>query len=183
MKKGVSSGLPASIMSGKSILIISVIFISTLSFSLGYMVGKNGDRYSERELIKTRTEPLESSPGEAFDRTVEKIIRQDMEHPGNSGGPGNEEIVRPSHEQKPAGNEGPRYTIQIGAFKKSRDAERLKKILAKKGFESYIVTVSFSRGKLFKVRTGKYEEKAEADRRASKIRTIKGLDAIVLLEK
>ncbi len=190
MKRGFSSNIPDALLSGKSILILIVIMISAFSFSLGYLVGKKSDNFSEKTLIEAKKRPVESSPpvsADEFDRTIDKIIKQDL------GVSRDTKHVAVKAETKSAGKskemaagdivDGKVYTIQVGAFKKMKDAERLKKRLDKKGYDSYIVTVNFKKGNLYKVRAERYDTKSEAEANAAEIKKLKGLDAFVLVEK
>lgn len=190
MKRGFSSNIPDALLSGKSILMLIVIMISAFSFSLGYLVGKKSDNFSEKTLIEAKTEPIESSPpiaDDEFDRTIDKIIKQDLDvssdlkHVAAEAAP--KSMDKSNETDKKEIIDGNVYTIQVGAFKKIKDAERLKERLDKKGYNSYIVTVNLKKGNLYKVRAERYNTKSEAEANANKIKKIKGLDAFVLVEK
>ncbi len=190
MKRGFSSNIPDALLSGKSILIIIVIMISAFSFSLGYLVGKKSDNFSEKTLIEAKKRPIESPPpvsADEFDRTVDKIIKQDLNVSRDTKHVSvKTETKRPEISKEKAADDiidGKVYTIQVGAFKKIRDAERLKKRLDKKGYNSYIVTVKLKTGKLYKVRADRYDTKSEAEANAAEIKKLKGLDAFVLVKK
>jgi cell division septation protein DedD len=190
MKRGFSSNIPDALLSGKSILILIVIMISAFSFSLGYLVGKKSDNFSEKTLIEAKKRPIESPPpvsADEFDRTVDKIIKQDMDVSRDTKHVAVKAETKSSERSKEMAtkdiDDGRVYTIQVGAFKKIKDAERLKKRLDKKGYESYIVTVKFKKGNLYKVRAERYDTKSEAEAHATEIKKLKGLDAFVLVEK
>jgi len=189
MKKGIFAVIPPALMTGKSLIIISAVVISAFSFSLGYIVGKREDTVRERRLVETRQPPREkrdTADRDDFDRTVEKIIRQDLDLASGKKAVGqrHEEIVKDSSEAvTPAENGNGRYTIQVGAFTRRSDAERLSKRLEEKGFGSYIVTVKSRRGRLFKVRVNRYADRKEAEKDAARIKRMKGLDALVMVSR
>jgi cell division protein FtsN len=190
MKKGIQSNIPEFFFSGKSILIIIVILISGFSFSLGYLVGKKSDSFSDRKLVERKADvppvPPPVSPDE-FDRTVDAIIKQDLEISGNVEHPANGKAELTKLEAptsaSPRKTDNTIYSIQVGAFKRLSDAERLKTRLDNNGFSSYILTVKLKKGTLYKVRAGRYDERSEAEEYASDIKKMKGLDAFVLIER
>lgn len=190
MKRGFSSNIPDALLSGKSVLMLIVIMISAFSFSLGYLVGKKSDHFSEKTLIEAKRMPVESSPPIAdddFDRTIDKIIKQDLDMSRDTKHVAVKADTKNSEASSSRATkeiiDGKVYTIQVGAFKKMKDAERLKERLDKKGYNSYIVTVNLKRGNLYKVRAERYDNKSEAESNAAKIKKLKGLDAFVLVEK
>lgn len=54
------------------------------------------------------------------------------------------------------------FTVQVGAFQGSANAEKLKGALKKKGFSSYVVEENGGSGKFYKVRVGKVKSRSEA---------------------
>lgn len=54
------------------------------------------------------------------------------------------------------------FTVQVGAFQGSANAEKLKGALKNKGFSSYVVEENGSSGKFYKVRVGKVKSRSEA---------------------
>lgn len=190
MKKGIQPDISEFFFSGKSILIIIVIIISGFSFGLGYLVGKRSDSFSEKKLVekKNNIDPVPQSVSpEEFDRTLDKIIHQDLELTRNSEPASSETEVRSDEEplKKTSSDitEQKIYRIQVGAFKRLADAKRLKQKLDINGFNSYILTVKLKKGDLYKVRAGKFNSLSEAEEQASEIKKMKGLDAFVLIEK
>ncbi len=190
MKKGVSSGIPETLLSGKTIIILAVITISALSFSLGYFAGKKSGNFRDRTLIETRADPIETQPSirpDDFDKEIENVIKQDLEvsadikHVSVTSPSGEYKTTRKAIEE--SGPDGKVYSVQVGVFKKTADAERLKNKLQDRGYDSYIVTVQYSKGYLYKVRADRYRSREEAEMNAARIKKIKGLDAFVLVEK
>jgi tetratricopeptide (TPR) repeat protein len=62
------------------------------------------------------------------------------------------------------------YSVQVGSFKNSRNAERMVKELANSGYESYIEPPSVSGGNLYRVKAGKCGSKEDAESLAAKLR-------------
>ncbi len=62
------------------------------------------------------------------------------------------------------------YSVQVGSFKNSRNAERMVKELADSGYESYIEPPSVSGGNLYRVKAGKCGSKVDAESLAAKLR-------------
>ena len=69
------------------------------------------------------------------------------------------------------GGKNPSYTVQLGAFKNPADARQLKAKIEKKGYKVFISADKDSKGhKVYKVRTGDYKDKKEAEVHAIKLR-------------
>ena len=62
------------------------------------------------------------------------------------------------------------YSVQVGSFKNSRNAERMVRELADSGYESYIEPPGGSGGKLYRVKAGKCGSKEDAEDLAAKLR-------------
>ncbi len=72
------------------------------------------------------------------------------------------------------------FTVQIGAFQSPADARNLKALFDKKGFKTYIVATKDTKGRMvYKVRTGEYSEKKDAEVLALKLRKTEGLNTYV----
>lgn len=86
-----------------------------------------------------------------------------------------------AHDTSPAGAEQhTSFTVQIGAFKSPADARRLKDSFEQKGLKTYIEASKDAKGRtVYKVRTGEYREKKEADVLALKLRKTEGLHTYV----
>ncbi|UCG77309.1 MAG: SPOR domain-containing protein [Nitrospirota bacterium] len=190
MKKGVSSGVSDALLGGKTAIILAVITISAFSFSLGYFAGKKSGNFEERNLIEAKIEKDKNKPAvspDEFDREIDRAIKKDLEVAPDvkrvsvTSPSGEYETSRLAIENvEPDGNT---YSVQVGAFKKLEDAKRLKNRLTDHGYNSYIVTVNYAKGNVYKVRADRYASREEAELSAHKIKQIKGLDAFVLIEK
>ena len=79
---------------------------------------------------------------------------------------------------KPVSNV-PRYTVQVGAFSDMQKAHEARSTLEKAGIKTYTQVVTTPDGKRTRVRAGPWEDKAEAEKTAEKIKKLK-LPATVL---
>jgi len=73
----------------------------------------------------------------------------------------------------------PRYTVQVGAFADAKKAQEVRATLEKAGIKTYTQVVTTADGKRTRVRAGPWENKAEADKTAEKIKKL-NLSAAVL---
>lgn len=85
----------------------------------------------------------------------------------------------PGMKQKPAPERPVLYTVQIGAFKGQAEAEQVKEKFDKKGFKTYITVAKSSAGKVYKVRTGEFAERKDAEVLSLKLKKTEGLTAFV----
>jgi len=87
----------------------------------------------------------------------------------------------PEPEPAPAfeagGAEG-RYSLQIGAFKRPENSEKVIQALQSRGYEPYVIEER-KRNVLRTVRIGRYADRTEALRAASDFRRREGMEAIV----
>jgi cell division septation protein DedD len=73
-----------------------------------------------------------------------------------------------------------RYTVQIGAFKNTEDANYLKTAFEKKGYKPFISQVKDPKGgKIYKVKTGEFRDKKDAEVLALKLKKTEGLHTYV----
>jgi DedD protein len=78
-----------------------------------------------------------------------------------------------------AAEAAPRYAVQVGAFADAKKAQEVRATLEKAGFKTYAQVVTTADGKRTRVRVGPWENKAEADKTAEKIKKL-NLPAAVL---
>jgi cell division septation protein DedD len=72
------------------------------------------------------------------------------------------------------------YAVQIGAFKSSEEAKQLKTRFEKKGYTSFVSVVKDKKGnKIYKVKTGEFSDKKDADVLALKLKKTEGLHTYV----
>jgi cell division septation protein DedD len=69
----------------------------------------------------------------------------------------------------PTEPKGSGYAIQVAAFSARGEAETIVTRLGGKGYAAYLVTPQAGQPPLFRVRVGKFRERAEAERVASRL--------------
>ena len=75
------------------------------------------------------------------------------------------------------------YTVQIGAFRNIAEAKQLKAKFEKKGYKSFISAGKNKKSqKIFKVKSGEFREKKDAEVLALKLRKTEGLQTYVTLK-
>ena len=198
---------PSAFMVGKEFIIVLVIVFSGLSFTLGYFVGKSGDRkaqpalqpvespdLSQKQELPPAPASLAAAPAPEQTQAVPAPIRE----PVTKIMPAAEKPARPKSAQsqlaEPAQEKSAQkadsaaakesknamYSVQIGAFKNIADAKNMKAKFDRKGYKAFI---SESRNKkaqkIFKVKTGEFREKKEAELLALKIKKTEGLQTYV----
>lgn len=209
---------------GKEFLIVIVVVFSSLSFVLGFFVGKNnegkradavaqgtavqtevqarqsvpppqtapskpdtapaGDVRAELPAEKAAITPSaapESRPQEAREMTdgpQEAPAKSDQNPSKQSNNKA--QIVTIIEKPSKTGQNITVYTVQLGALKSPAEARALKAKFAKKGYKTYITIGKNKDGeKIYKVRTGGFEEKKDAETLSLKLKKNDGLNAFV----
>lgn len=158
---------------GRSIFITAILITSALSFTLGYFVGK---------IARPQPQPVENSITATRQASTEqKAVAPTLQPEQTQKTPETQQTQETQETQKT--RETPKtkkYTVQVGAFQNASDAERLKEKLDKKGYKTYINTSETKKHeKLYKVRTGEFKSRKEAEILSIKIRKTEGLQAFV----
>ncbi|MDH5203805.1 MAG: SPOR domain-containing protein [Nitrospirota bacterium] len=187
---------------GRGFIIVAIFITSSLSFTLGYFVGKSGHSRVENQqfspALQERIEQKNIAP-EAKDAVSQqseqpqKTLQPETQHTQETSLA--QEIKKPIetkptqetakvHETKETvKSKGKtktpqkiKYTVQVGAFTDASEADALKTKLNKKGYKAY-VTQSESKNdkKLFKVKIGEFNTKNKAELLSIKIRKTEGL--------
>ncbi len=211
-------------MVGREFIIAVVVVFSSLSFTLGYFVGKNNAEKKAEAVVQTGLKPDDVEPHQIGPAAQPQPPRSE----GQSAGGGmpvremtaQKTVSLPSGESRIEGktaevpketvNDIPKedakkelressqaegkpyvksgasetvYTVQLGALKNAGEARRLKAKYAKKGYKLYI-TGSRSKGKvkIYKVRTGEFREKKDAEILALRLKKNEGLSAFVTVK-
>ena len=97
------------------------------------------------------------------------------------------ETLKPAAKPQPAETapakeevSAPLYAVQMGAFKSRSEADRCRSKYAKKGYKIYISVVKAERHlKVYKVKTGEFRERKDAELLAVKLKKLEGLHAFV----
>ncbi len=181
MKKGnLKETLPFAF--GRGVIIVAIIIPATLSFILGYFVGKsttqeNHEMKQLQEIQSNTVQPKETqSQQQAQSQVSEPSAGQDIQ-PAES-----HKAAKDSQQaQKPIAI---LYTVQVGAFKNAADADAIKKKLEKKGYKTYMtLSESKKEGGLYKIWVGKFSTRKQAEALSIKIKKTEGLQAFVTVKK
>ena len=225
MNQRLSARVPKRLLSGNTLLILIIILCSSLSFLLGYFVGRtqsplessttsfhkvitgSDDTASQSQNLLLPPEDNRSDE-EAADRAevaavdvlqeiqaIEDSVSAagDLEHESEDGmetpdievikealpgmkGP----VTRSLNAQFTSGKKVSYfYTIQAGAFRNKREAERLKEILSRKGYTARLAAHG-SKEVLYKVWIGSFKSKENAEAHALKFTRNERLKSFVV---
>jgi len=195
---------PSGYKLGREFIIVLVIIFSGLSFTLGYFVGKSGTPKPEQtlqavespaQLQKDELPPvplsqaIATSPEQSQTTApVQQSVLPPYKEPVSSIASATEKpaVERSAQNIEPASAMGSKnviYTVQIGAFKNIVEAKQLKTIFDKKGYKIFISAGKNNKAqKIFKVKTGEFKEKKEAEVLALKLRKTENLQTYVTLK-
>jgi cell division septation protein DedD len=176
----------------KWLVIIAILITSSLSFTLGYLVGKRvsfpvvnqtsvipGQEITEQKNIKLE-EKATAIPQQTqeIQLPVETQQKETQQAQQNNKAKGTKEVRKIQEPQKIPKTR--KYTVQAGAFNDISDANALKAKLDKKGYKTYITLSETQKHKKFyKVRIGNFATRKEAEIISIKIKTIEGLNTFV----
>ncbi len=180
---------------GKWTVIIAILITSSLSFTLGYFVGKS---FQPPVVNQTTVIPvqesaeqknIESEKKEALVRQPEQTQKpQETQQTVKAQQTQETKKTQITKETKQTTEtketkktlKTKRYTVQTGAFKDVSDANALKSRLDKKGYKTYIApTETKTHKKLYKVMVGDFVTRKEAEVLSIKIKKAEGLKTFV----
>jgi cell division septation protein DedD len=116
------------------------------------------------------------APGEV--KPAERAKEADVK-PANESSLAPVQGIRPDASVKQNREDG-LYAVQLGAFKNRGEAERFRAKYSKKGYKIYIrVLKAQKNSKIYKVKTGEFREKKDAEILSLKLKKTEGLDAFV----
>jgi cell division septation protein DedD len=194
---------------GKGSIIFFIILISSLSFMLGYFVGKkmNGgfETRTAQFSFSENSEYNEPSPGhsqknpESRDNISLSLPSQNTEPSQKISSNQNNKVQKITKNQQPVrtpepsqkkiyqdtkkqetSSESIQYTVQVGAFRNAHDAEMLKEQLDKKGYNVYIsLSETKNHETIHKVRVGAFSTRKHAETLALKIKQAEALNTFV----
>jgi len=200
---------PSGFLLGKEFIIVLVIIFSGISFTLGYFVGRNtvdiaptAQLHAEVAAQQARQDaqpplpaqpPLQQPENTAAADAATAQSGQQASAPVAAEKPA---ATAPQVQQKNAdtgdksaarntgdtrNSEKPRlFTVQIGAFKSIAEAKQLKMKFEKKGYKPFISPVKDKKGnKIYKVKTGEFADKKDAEVLALKLKKTEGLHTYV----
>lgn len=185
----------------KWVIIVSIVIVSSLSFLLGYYVGKKDLPFSNNQMSIIPTEgsvvqndtetadegitppdtdqkhevysPEESQPGEEQQNTY----RTDQAAVDK-----NNQVSHQKQKPQPprTGTANITYAVQTGAFKSPDEADSLRESLEKKGYTAYIIRTETKKHEiLYKVMIGEFRTRREAEVLSLRIKKAEGLQAFV----
>lgn len=180
---------------GKWIVIIAILITSSLSFTLGYFVGKS---FQPPVVNQTTVIPVQES---AEQKNIESEKKEALvQQPEQTQKPQEtQQTVKAQQAQETKKTQitketkqttetketkktlkTRKYTVQTGAFKDISDANTLKSRLDKKGYKTYIApTETKTHKKLYKVMVGDFVTRKEAEVLSIKIKKAEGLKTFV----
>ncbi|MDA8079087.1 MAG: SPOR domain-containing protein [Nitrospiraceae bacterium] len=190
---------------GKEFLIVLVVICSSLSFTAGYFVGRNNPdqrpgtaaRVADIPSAQSKPEdpqPLQpqtaDQPREAATQPVQRATEMPAEKTvvpkktADQKGSGQTAGGESGREAKKAvTSDSEIYTVQLAALKNPAEARRLKEKMTKKGFKVQIIAAKNKKNeKIYKIRTGEFREKKDADILALKLKKNEGLNTFVSLK-
>jgi cell division septation protein DedD len=168
---------------GRGFFIIVILIPVSLSFILGYFVGKstvkeNPEVKQFQEVQNNTIHPLETQSPEPNQSQVSEPVAGKGVQPAES----QSKTVRESQRSKMPSVT--LYTVQVGAFKNASDADALKKKLEKKGYKTSMApSESKKEGALYKVWVGKFSTRKDAETLSMKIKKTESLQAFVTVKK
>jgi DedD protein len=190
---------------GRGFIITAIFITSSLSFTLGYFVGRSGHSRVENQQLspaqQERTEQknrvpenkeaaiqqLQQSQKTPQPETLQTQQTQETRLPKESKEITETKLTQETTktseakdtmkpQEKTKTPQKIKYTVQVGAFTDSSEAEALKTKLDKKGYKAYVTQSETKRNKkLYKVRIGEFSTKKEAELLSIKIRKTEGL--------
>jgi cell division septation protein DedD len=178
----------------KWLVIMAILITSSLSFTLGYLVGRKvgfpvvnqtsvipGQEITEQKNIKLEKketaiqQPKLTQEIQLPGETQQKETQQAQQ---NNKAMGTKEVRKIQEPQKIPKTR--KYTVQAGAFNDISDANAIKARLDKKGYKTYITSSETQKHKkIYKVRIGDFATRKEAEIISIKIKKTEGLNTFV----
>ncbi len=177
---------------GKGVVIIAILITSSLSFTLGYFVGKSfqppvvnqtsvitqqdSAEQKNAEPDKKESDAQQPEQTQKPQETQQTVKAQQAQETQKT------QITKETKQTKETQEttKTRKYTVQAGAFKDASDANALKARLDKKGYKTFVTIVETKRHKnLYKVMIGDFADKKEAEVLSIKIKKAEGLKTFV----
>lgn len=180
---------------GRGFIIIAIFITSSLSFTLGYFVGKSvrppvvnqtsvfpAQESAEQKNIESAGTVLQQPQQTQKIQPPEEIQGKESQVQQNNQTKETIMTQKTKEAKKTQTTQKiqPRkYTVQACAFKNVSDANALKARLDKKGYKTYITLETKNHKKLYKVRMGDFATRKEAEILSIKIKKSEGLNTFV----
>ncbi len=143
-------------------------------------------QYTVEEISAETVEPLDARDRQNRNRPAAvSSQQQELVTPSKNEGKvtsrsGSKKTSGASPQEAAADEKDRQYTVQIGAFNSAADANQLKVSFEKKGYKPYITSAKDEKGhNIYKVKTGEFKDKKNADVLALKLKKTEGLHAYV----
>ena len=179
----------------KWIIIVAIVIVSSLSFILGYYVGKRAlpsDQNllsivpAENNVVQNDNEPTGESVEPQDQEQTQEVVSPEEPQDKLTTSQTNQAAGAKSDQgkQKPQSpltkTSNITYTVQTGAFNSESDANTLKEKLDKKGYTAYIIQSETKKhDSLYKVMIGEFRTRKEAEVLSIKIKKAEGLQTFV----
>lgn len=179
---------------GRGFIIIAIFITSSLSFTLGYFVGKSvrppvvnqtsaitqQNSTEQKNPVMYEKGAVNQQPEQIQEHRETQETQQTVEIPKTQEIQQTQETQSSKETKETKGTPKARkYTVQAGAFKNVSDANILKERLDKKGYKTYITLETKNHKKLYKVRIGDFAARKEAEILSIKIKKSEGLNTFV----
>jgi len=185
---------------GKGIIVLVLTAIASLSFLLGFFVGKisrppemnqpsaiTAEGNAEENVpvsSETVTLPLQADPlqqaGEIQAPSYARQTEAAQTMPALSETQGTLEMKKT--DETHLGDKTKKYTVQVGAFRNAFDADALRSKLDNKGYKTFLMELRTKNNEtLYKVAVGAFRTRSEAELLAAKMKKSEGLKTFVTL--
>jgi cell division septation protein DedD len=205
MKKTPFKENPSVFFIGRGFIIIAILVVSSLSFTLGYFVGKSTRHSVDSQAFFIPTQQDGTEKKNTLNEGKEAVIQQlgETEQSQQTLETQQSQKIPQTQETKKVKEDIPTqpqttpqitpetkepkktrtYTVQAGAFKHVSEADSLKGKLDKKGYKTYVIQSKTKRHqKLYKVMIGEFVTRKEADALSAKIGKSEGLKTFVTIK-
>jgi len=137
----------------------------------------------QRDEVPAVVETKEAGPAKSLQPGKEKTRAQAASKQVSEEAHQKAVVKKNSADRESKKPDGPVYTVQIGAFKSSGEAESCRKKLAKNKLKTYVITATNSKKeKIFKVRTGEFSDRKSAEVLALKLSKTEKLKTFVTIK-
>jgi cell division septation protein DedD len=186
---------------GKGIIIIAILITSSLSFALGYFVGKSiqppvvnqrsaipvQESAEQKNIESEKKEALVQQPEQTSkpQETQQTVKLQQVQQKQQTRENQQTQQIRETKQTRETKEiqettKTRTYTVQAGAFKDASDANALKTELDKKGYKTFVTQSETKKHKkLYKVMVGDFVTRKEAEVLSIKIKKAEGLKTFV----
>jgi cell division septation protein DedD len=183
---------------GKGIIVIVLTGIASLSFLLGFFVGRSNrpPEMDQPSAVTAEGSLGEKMPVPSEEKTLppqEDPLQGDMQKPHDAGQTEAAKTVPVVSEtqgtvetkktdETHGSDKTKKYTVQVGAFRNASDAEALRLKLDNKGYKPFLIELKTKQNEPFyKVAIGAFSTRNEAELHAAKIKKSEGLKTFVTL--